>query len=139
MPIMRTYACPDCEGQFEFLHLTRDEPPPEVCELCGEFMGEEPAPLPARINLGSEASTVIDNIAQDAMAQGKMTDMKTDSHQGEVTGMRIHNPVTDYMDAMKSHGFDEWGTPAGMLGKPVGPESAGRQTLGTIQQNRLNR
>lgn len=35
MAIMRTYICPDCKGQFDFLHHPSDEPPPSHCPLCG--------------------------------------------------------------------------------------------------------
>lgn len=42
MAIMRTYICPDCQGQFDFLHHPNDEPPPSHCPLCGaDVSGKE--------------------------------------------------------------------------------------------------
>mgnify|MGYP003344726765 CR=1 FL=1 len=51
MPVVRTYGCPDCGGSFDFLHMTRDEPPPAHCELCRAFMGEVEPELPG-VNIG---------------------------------------------------------------------------------------
>lgn len=35
MAKIRTYKCPSCGGQFDFMHHPSDEPPPRFCPLCG--------------------------------------------------------------------------------------------------------
>ena len=56
MPISRTYACPDCEGEFKFLHMRSDEPAPPFCALCGAYMGVDPRPLPSMPHIATGAS-----------------------------------------------------------------------------------
>ena len=35
MAIYRTYQCPECMKNFDFLHHPNDEPPPSFCPICG--------------------------------------------------------------------------------------------------------
>lgn len=35
MAVYRTYECPSCKKNFDFLHHPNDEPPPSFCPLCG--------------------------------------------------------------------------------------------------------
>ncbi len=35
MAVYRTYECPACKKNFDFLHHPNDEPPPNFCPLCG--------------------------------------------------------------------------------------------------------
>ena len=53
MPISRTYECPDCSGEFRFLHMRSDEPAPSFCALCGAYMGVDPRPLPSMPHIAS--------------------------------------------------------------------------------------
>ena len=41
MAINRTYECPDCLKQFNFMHHPNDEPPPKFCPLCGADVSGE--------------------------------------------------------------------------------------------------
>lgn len=56
MPISRTYACPDCEGEFKFLHMRHDEPAPSFCACCGAYMGANPRPLPSMPHIATGAA-----------------------------------------------------------------------------------
>ncbi len=65
MPVTRTYGCPECGGTFKFLHLNRDEPPPDNCELCKAYMGDEPQEIPgAPAIIGVKAKAIDDAYRQ---------------------------------------------------------------------------
>src|SRR5487761_1384377 len=42
MSKLRRYKCPDCAGEFDFLHHPDDEPPPAFCPICGANVGDTP-------------------------------------------------------------------------------------------------
>lgn len=109
MPKLVTYRCPDCKGNFDFLHHPTDEPPPERCELCGSYMGDEPQKAPVlRLNFGKEKNKVPDQVyrrmesasvarAEEAaeltgataaeMSGMKMTNMRDNLREGDVTNI----------------------------------------------------
>ncbi len=116
---MRTYACPDCGGQFDFLHMRREDPPPAGCKLCGADMtGVAPeisAPHIAR-SIGKVADNVYRQMetASEARAEMaaeamgvpvsemsamKITDLKDNARAGEITAVAApaSNPVSDFM------------------------------------------
>ena len=107
MPISRTYECPDCGGRFRFLHMTRDEPPPSVCELCNAVFGDTPqAELPLPALGGSALARSVDMVA--AQAEGPVRDsageaiapgiqLRDNVRTGEVAARQVHNPVTQFM------------------------------------------
>ncbi len=98
MPIQRTYACPDCGEHFRFLHMTRDEPPPSECELCGADM-DAPEPELSAVHIGgSSISKAVDMVYETQSAAGKQTNMKDSLREGDVAGMRVVNDVTRYAD-----------------------------------------
>lgn len=98
MPVMRTYECPDCEGRFRFLHMTRNEPPPAACELCGADMGGAPEPaLAAPAIGGSPIARSVDKIWNDASKNG-VSNMRDGLREGDTAGVRVSNPVTQYAD-----------------------------------------
>lgn len=105
MPKLVTYRCPDCAGEFDFLHHPADEPPPERCELCGSYMGDEPQSAPVlHLNFGKPKNAVPDQLyrrmedsskarAEEAaemtgasvseMSAVKITDMKDNTRAGD--------------------------------------------------------
>lgn len=72
MPVMKTYRCPDCGAEFDFLHLRADEPPPDYCARCGGFMGDEPKPMPSAPALGgtpaARSAEMVQRLAETSQA-----------------------------------------------------------------------
>lgn len=132
MPVMRTYKCPDCGGSFRHLHMLRDDPPPEVCELCNSFMGEDPQPeLSAPAISAGHPKTVreaVDSVYRQAEQFNGVTNMKDNLQMGEVAAMPGSlgkgNPV---QQVMQESGFNPWGGGAtfGGAGMAGGPAPAG--------------
>lgn len=101
-----TYKCPDCEGQFDFLHHPSDEPPPDRCELCGSYMGDDPPKAPVlTLKIGTAKGKNPDRLVrqmEDAsheravmaaemtgasvadMSAMKITDLRPSKHEGDV-------------------------------------------------------
>ena len=106
MPIERTYACPDCGGQFRFLHMTRQELPPDNCDLCGSDMtGEEPQ-LP-RVNIGGSAIVKsVDQVYKHHEASTGHTDMKDGLREGDAAAVtRMPNNDVTRFAASSGHNF----------------------------------
>ncbi len=130
MPRLVTYKCPDCSGQFDFLHHPSDEPPPERCELCGSFMGDEPEKAPVlylkigtakgkgpdkiyrQMEKGSEerVAAAVEMGGGDASDYSnlKITDLKDARHEGEIAA-----PSTT--QAQKNLSYE-------VMGRKIGPE-----------------
>ena len=125
------YKCPDCSGTFDFLHHPSDEPPPERCELCGSYMGDNPpkAPNIFKLSVGTAKGKNPDKIyrqmekgseervqAAVEMAGGsssdysnlKITDLKDARHEGEIAA-----PSTT--EAMKRLSYN-------VMGRNIAPE-----------------
>lgn len=115
MPILRTYLCPECQGKFEVLHMTRDEAPPLECELCSAYLGEEIEPEIPHIHVGGSniARSVDDTwnkLSADKydgegnlVAKG-LSDMNDNLRQGDVaakTPSVPNNLVSQYTEALK--------------------------------------
>lgn len=148
MPIERTYACPDCGGRFRFLHMTRDEPAPAECELCGASFADEPtAELPAVHVGGSAISRSVDQVyAQleqprydpegNLVAKG-VTNLRDGLRPGDVAAMPVSNAVTQAVDAS---GGSPWGG-ADVTGyvaqSKAGPRGDATGVLSAIQRRRF--
>lgn len=58
-----TYRCPECKGEFEFLHHPSDEPPPNECHLCHAYMGVGPRRVPVlKLSIGTAKGKVGDKL-----------------------------------------------------------------------------
>ncbi len=155
MAVVRTYRCPDCGGTFRHYHFKRDDPPPEVCELCHGYMGEEPQPeLSAPAISSGHPKTVreaVDSVYRQAEQFGGVTNMKDNLREGEVAAMPGSlgkgNPV---QQVMQDSGFNPWGggaafgnagvPGAGAAASPISglapsphPSMGGRPALRAIQ------
>lgn len=132
MPIMRTYECPDCNGRFRFLHMTRQEPPPAECELCGADMGGAPEPALAAPAIGGSAiARSVDKIWNDASKNG-VGNMRDGLREGDVAAPRVSNPVTQYAEQV-GHQYFQGGAGAGVR-MPTDPNVSNVMTM--IQGNR---
>jgi hypothetical protein len=59
MAIYRTYQCPECERNFDFLHHPNDEPPPSFCPLCGaDVSGKKKTRMKSRTRFDSPAKSL---------------------------------------------------------------------------------
>lgn len=124
MPVVRTYECPDCQHQFRHMHMTKDEPAPDYCPACGNYMGDEPVALPSLFSLKStktknadatyraveRGSEIRAEIAAEQhgfdkadMASLRITDMKDYLKPGEVAAKMPPNPISDMMAKQKSN------------------------------------
>lgn len=126
MPVMRTYRCPDCGGVFEFLHMSRNEPPPDNCELCQSSMQAVPE-LP-KVNIGgSNISKAVDMTYAAAEESLGVTDLKDNLREGDIAAKVPNNPVTQ-VAAQIGHNF--WGGGGGVLGAAPDLIAAAKQTAG---------
>lgn len=96
MPKIVTYKCPDCEGEFDFMHHPSDDPPPERCELCGSFMGEDIEPEPVlKISIGTAKGKVGDKLYRQlessSDARAEIAAEMTGADKSEMSAMRITN------------------------------------------------
>lgn len=101
----RTWACPDCEGQFTTIADDR-EGPPKFCTLCGNDMSADIEAIPNFSRIGKASNQTIDQIyrrmesasvarAEQAasdmgvpvseMSGIKMTDMKDNLREGDTS------------------------------------------------------
>lgn len=140
MPVMRTYACPDCGGQFRHLHMTRDEPPPSECELCHADMTDAQPELP-RVNIGGSAiSRAVDKTYGQLEQQG-LTNLRDGLREGDVAGPGLpNNAVTQYA-AQTGHSFFQGSTvamPQAMAGARQGA-AASAEILRAIQLHHQGR
>jgi len=124
VPIVRRYECPDCNAEFKFMHMTKDEPVPDYCPHCGNFMGTGPIQLPPFIAIKSQRTKNADKTYRD-METGsetrqqlaaemtgldkadlnsiKITDLKDHLKPGDIAAKVPTNPVSEMMDANKGN------------------------------------
>lgn len=113
MAKMRRYQCPECEGQFDYLHHPNvaDDPAPRFCPLCGyDTETDELQEAVTSPNLLKGAARNVDGIwkAEQAGAEFraqmaddpslKISDMR-DAAIGETTAVPVNNSVTQVMAA----------------------------------------
>lgn len=154
MPVTRTYECPDCGHQFRFLHMNRDEPPPEHCPACGNYMGETPQAMPSLFSIKSRVSKSGDQVyraMEDASAARaeqveamtgesashmRITNMRDNQRQGDVAAVTPPNEVQKVMQqAPKNMGYQSSDAIAGFVGQAkagpyAGAGHAARQQIG---------
>jgi hypothetical protein len=113
MPITRTYECPDCLARFPFLHMNSDEPPPEHCPRCGNYMGVDPKPMPSLFSIKSKVSKSADSVyraMEDASAERAAVVQ-------EMTGEDASNMKITNMNDHQRHGDIAAKTPANEVSK----------------------
>ena len=139
MPINRTYECPECEGQFSFLHMTRDEPPPAHCPLCHAFVGEVEPQLP-RINIGgSNIAKSVDAVQQSLELTNPNQQLQDRLRPGDVAAKPVSNIITQVAE---NSGHNFWQGNAGsaataeLISLGRGDKSAAG-VLGAIQESRM--
>lgn len=111
------YACPKCSGQFSYLHHPNPEqdPAPRFCPLCGfDTQADEssglapaitaPALMSARTrSIDGHMTAMEESSYQHAAATGepslKMTDMRTNLREGDITAMPVNNDISRMIDA----------------------------------------
>jgi hypothetical protein len=139
VPVSRVYKCPDCEGTFRFLHMTREEPPPEHCELCGNYMGEEPEEeLAAPAIGGSALSKSVEAVYRTQERERGITDMRDALRPGDVAGREVRNSVTEFA-AQAGMTYWQGGAPQEYISQSrQGPQAAstGASVLKAIQGGR---
>ena len=116
MPVMRTYQCPDCDGYFDHMHMRSVDEPPAFCPLCGANTSSASPELSAP-HIAKTIGKVADNVyrqmetgsaaraemaaellGESASDMGmKITDMRDDNHEGEISAARAPNPVSTFM------------------------------------------
>ena len=112
MPVTRTYACPECDHQFSFLHLTRDEPPPDYCPGCGSYMGDEPLVMPPLVSIGTHKGKAVDLTYRQLERSGeiraeitgdpsmKITNLKDNLREGDVAAV-APQPSKEYQQQVQ--------------------------------------
>lgn len=108
----RTWACPDCDGQFTTIMDDR-EGPPKFCQLCGSDMSADSEPVPnfSRISKpqnqtmdkvyrgmeaasyarAEEAASML-NVPVSEVSNIRMTDMKDNLREGDISA-KIPTPT----------------------------------------------
>lgn len=153
MPISRTYECPDCLERFPFLHMTKDEPPPEHCPRCGNYMGVDPAPMPSLFSISSKVSKsadavyrgmeeasahraeIVEQLTGESASNMKITNMRDNQRAGDVAAISTPNPVSQAMaTAPQNFNFQPNAAAVGFEAQTkVGPfPRMGDQTRGRI-------
>ena len=143
MPISRKYKCPDCDGVFHFLHMTPAEGPPEHCELCGNYMGEEAEPeLSAPSIGGSDLSRSVDKVYASMEREIGVTNLGDNLRVGDVAARSQakvpDNSVSQYA-AQSGHTFWQGGAPTEYIAQSrQGPnrEHTGAGALAALQGGR---
>jgi hypothetical protein len=136
MGIYRAYECPDCGRSFRFFHHPPDEPPPNYCPLCGNYMGDEPELtfIPASPHVAKTIGKTADRVyrmaeetsaanaeAAAAMTGGdasdfsamKITNMADYLRPGDVAAKMPETPVSKVINGQGQGGFQPFG---GMTG-----------------------
>ena len=94
-----TYKCPDCSGTFDFLHHPHDEPPPDYCQLCNAYMGDEPQKAPViHLNLGKEKNKVPDRLYRQMETASEERAKDAAELLGESVADQSHLKITDLKD-----------------------------------------
>lgn len=131
---MRTYQCPDCEQTFDFLHMSRDEPPPSECSVCGADLSEGvDAELP-KVSIGSDRVKAMEKVSQDYMKAAKLTDMQDNLREGDLAVKVPDNPVTQVMGQWEGAG---WQAPQVDPRLYAGTNKAAHNVMGNIQSRHV--
>jgi len=121
----RRYKCPECSGEFSFLHEIIngvEEDPPSHCPRCGCYVGTEPQALPSNFSISSSKgknpdilyremeSSSADRAQQAAdlagvpvseMASLKITNMKDNMREGDIAAIVPPQPSQAYVQATR--------------------------------------
>lgn len=112
MPVTRKYGCPLCSHEFLFLHLKREEPPPDYCPKCGEYMGSELPEIPTAAAIGTIKGKIVDKTYNQLVEAGniraeltgdpshKITNLRDGNREGDIAAMP-YEPSQKYKDAVK--------------------------------------
>lgn len=99
----QAYECPECLGQFRFLHHPDDEPPPRFCPLCGVNLEDDPpdeAFIPAvphiARSIGRSADQVYRAMESSSEANAQAVASITGGDAADVSAMKITN-LSDYL------------------------------------------
>lgn len=80
MPVTRRYACDQCDHEWTYLHLSRDEPYPE----CPECAAQAAASLPTLFAITTVKAKAVDHAFRIAQEDYGMTDMNDASREGDI-------------------------------------------------------
>lgn len=80
MPVTRRYACDQCEHEWTFLHLKRDEPYPD----CPRCEAQAAASLPTMFAINTVKSKAVDFAQKMAEEDYGLTDMNDNMREGDV-------------------------------------------------------
>lgn len=134
MAISRTYRCPDCEGTFRFLHMNREEPPPQYCELCHSFMGEEPEAEVSAVNIGGSAlAKSVASTYKTLEETTKITDLKDGLRPGDSAAASMPNNVVTQFAAQEGMQMWQGGNIGGYTAAARGGERGGIRAMNQIQ------
>ena len=111
MAIFRTYACPACAGTFEVLHMNRDEPPPNTCELCNvSFLKRKKKPTQTigKVSIGGSnlAKSVAATYRSLEQSTGE-TNLKDNLRVGDASGRPMPDNTVSRTAAAMDHNY--WG------------------------------
>ena len=95
MPVVRTYACPDCGVRFEYRHDSSDEPYPP-CPSCDAEPQWEPQPFAIKSNK-SRAVDIMQDIAENDLG---MSDMKTNLREGDTAAPSVRQETAAEKEAI---------------------------------------
>ena len=128
--------------------MSRDEPPPTACELCGARFDDDIEALPPLVSIGGGAmARSVAQVYREAEkprldGQGNVvapgvTNMNDRLRPGEVAGKKVENMVTQVADGM---GMSPWGgaaTQSHIAASKTGPASKeGNPALSAIQSRK---
>lgn len=125
MTKMKRYECPECKGQFDYLHHPSvEDDPVRFCPLCGfDTMGDNAAQMEAQLgspmlrsNLGKSTENVYRAMEEGAAFRAevakekygadqaeanllKITDMQESRREGDIAAAPIRNSVAQAMAA----------------------------------------
>jgi hypothetical protein len=111
MAIYRTYACPACKGEFEVLHMSRDEPAPNTCDLCNvSFLKrkKKPAQTIGKVSIGGSnlAKSVAATYRSLEQSTGE-TNLKDNLRVGDAAGRPMPDNIVSRTARDSGHNF--WG------------------------------
>lgn len=101
MAFYRHYQCPDCGGTFKHMHTLSDEPPPDRCGLCGNWMSDEPPPVfvPQAPYVKSGAAKAVDDVYEGMVDASKArTELMAQMTGGSASDYN-HTVITNLRDA----------------------------------------
>lgn len=108
MPVVRTYQCPECEGQFKFMHMTRDEPPPAHCDICKAFMGAVEPELAAPAIGGSAIAKSVDQVYSSMEQTMGITNLNDGLRDGDTAGVKRALPNNEITRVAAQVGHEFW-------------------------------